>query len=107
MAYAFEELREKTVAELREIAAGIEHEAVQGFTQMNKDHLLKAICTALGIDMHVHHKVVGIDKTAIKQQIRALKQERDKALEAHDHAQLKAVRQQIKKLKNTLRRHMV
>ncbi len=107
MAYTYEELREKTAAELKEIAAGIEHEAVQGYTQMNKDHLLKAICTALNIDMHVHHKVTGIDKTAIKRQIRELKKERDKALEAHDHKQLKAVRTQIKRLKRTLRRHMV
>jgi hypothetical protein len=49
MAYTFEELKHKTVAELRDIAKGIEHEAVQGHTQMNKEHLLRAISNALGI----------------------------------------------------------
>src|SRR5688572_17091215 len=50
MAHTYEELKKKTVAELRDIAKDIEHEAVQGFTQMNKDHLLPAICKALGIE---------------------------------------------------------
>ena len=59
MAYTYHELKEKTVADLREIAKGIEHEAVEGATQMNKDHLLKALCTALGIDMHEHHQEIG------------------------------------------------
>ena len=70
MAHTYHELKEKTVADLREIAKGIEHEAVEGATQMNKDHLLKALCTALGIDMHEHHEVVGVDKAAIKVKIR-------------------------------------
>ncbi len=34
MAYTFKELKEKTAAELKEIAKGIEHEAVKGYTQM-------------------------------------------------------------------------
>src|ERR1043165_4253558 len=42
MAYTYEELKHKTVAELRDIAAGIEHEALQGYTQLTKDHLLHA-----------------------------------------------------------------
>jgi hypothetical protein len=36
----YEDLKKKTVAELREIAKGLTHDAVQGYTQMNKDHLL-------------------------------------------------------------------
>lgn len=105
--YTYDELKDKKVAELREIASGIDHEAVQGYTQLNKDHLLEAICKALDIDMHVHHEVKGIDKTSIKRKIRELKKERDKALAAHDHKQLKDVRRQIKTLKNKLRRAMV
>ncbi len=70
MAHTFPELKKKPLAELREIAAGIEHEAVKGYTQLNKDHLLAAICKALNIDMHVHHEVKGVDKTAIKTKIR-------------------------------------
>jgi len=46
MAHTYEELKKKKVAELREIAKGLEHEAVKGYTQLNKDHLLKALCKA-------------------------------------------------------------
>ena len=60
-AHTYPELKKKSLAELREIAAGIQHDAVQGATQMNKDHLLAGICKALNIDMHVHHEVKGID----------------------------------------------
>ncbi|HFE64278.1 MAG TPA: hypothetical protein ENK14_07685, partial [Caldithrix sp.] len=52
MTYTFKELKKKTAAELKEIAAGIEHEAVQGYTQLNKEHLIEAICKALNIDMY-------------------------------------------------------
>jgi len=107
MAYTFEELKTKTAAQLKEIAAGIDHEAVQGYTQMHKDHLLKAICKALGIDEHVHHEVKGLEKSQIKSKIRALKKDRDKALEAHDHKELSAVRRQIKNLKKKLRKAIV
>ena len=65
MAYTYHDLKGKTVQELREIAQTVEqHDAVQGFSQMNKDHLLPALCKALGIDTHEHHAVVGIDKPA-------------------------------------------
>jgi hypothetical protein len=104
MAYTFHDLKVKTVAELREIAAGIEHEAVKGHTQMHKDHLIKAICTALNIEMHEHHEVRGLDKTGIKTQIRALKKERDELLGKHDHEKLKLIRTQIKRLKHKLRK---
>ncbi len=105
MTYTYKELKHKTLAELREIAKDIQHEAVQGYTQLNKEHLLKALCTAL--DIREHHEVVGIDKTAIKSRIKALKQEREKALAAHDSKQLAAVRSRIKTLKRKLRRAMV
>lgn len=107
MAHTYDELKHMAVAQLKEIAKEIDHEAVKGYTQMNKDYLLKAICEALGIQMHMHHEVVGVDKASIKKEIRELKIERNKALEAHDHKQLKDVRRQIKKLKNKLRRAMV
>lgn len=107
MAYTFKELKGKTLAQLKEIAKGMDDEAVKGYTQMNKEHLLAAICQALHIDMHEHHEVVGVDKSAVKAEIRALKKKRDKALEAHDHKALKKVRRQIKGLKNQLRRATV
>jgi hypothetical protein len=106
MAYTFEELKGKTVQELRDIAKGVEHEAVQGALQMNKDHLLPALCKALGIDMHEHHVVVGIDKPAIKAKMRELKKERDAALEAHDGTELKTLRRQIHRLNRQIRAHL-
>jgi hypothetical protein len=103
MAHTFEELKSKTAAELREIAEGIEHDAVHGYTSMHKEQLVHAICTALDIEEHVHHEVVGIDKRAIKTQIRELKAQRDAALEAHDYATLKLVRRKIHLLKRKIR----
>ena len=107
MSYTFEELKKKTVADLRKIASEIEHEAVKGYSQLNKEHLLTAVCEALGLDMHVHHEVVGVNKSKIKSEIKNLKKKRDKALEDHDHKQLKLVRNDIKRLKNILRRATV
>lgn len=107
MSYAFKELKHMKVAELREIAKGLDHEAVQGYTQLNKDHLLEALCKALHIDMHEHHVAVGLDKTTIKQKIKALKAKRDKAILDHDKAAVINARKEIKALKLELRRAMV
>lgn len=102
----YEQLRHKTLAELRDIAQGIEHEAVQGYTQMNKEHLVVAVAKALGIQ-HEHHSVVGIDKTSIKARIRELKTQRAAAIEAHDRAQLKMVRRTIHSLKRRIHKATV
>jgi hypothetical protein len=107
MAHTYEELKIKTVAELREIAAGIEHDALQGYTQLNKDHLLVALCKALNIEMHAHHEVKGLNKSEVKVQIRELKKKRDEALAAHDHTRLKDVRRQIHHLKRKMHRATV
>ncbi|MCU0243045.1 MAG: hypothetical protein MUF51_11560 [Vicinamibacteria bacterium] len=102
MAFTYEELHKKTIVELREIAQGIAHDAVKGYSQMNKEHLLPALCKALGIEAHEHHHVVGLDKQSIKAKIRALKAERDKAIEAHDSQRLKAIRRQVHHLKRRI-----
>jgi hypothetical protein len=99
----FDELRHKTVAELRAIAKEHEHEALKGYTQLNKDHLITALCKALHIPMHAHHEARGIDKAKLKTKIKALKQERAAALAAHDHAKLKAVRRHIHRLNHRIR----
>ena len=106
MAHTYEELKGKTVQELREIAKTVENEAVQGAMQMNKEHLLPALCKALGIDAHEHHQVVGIDKPAIKAKMRELKQARAAALEAHDHERLKSVRRHLHSLNRQIRAHL-
>jgi hypothetical protein len=103
MAYSYEDLKKKTLEELREIAKGIEHDAVHGYTQMNKDHLLPAIYKALGIEAHAHHHVVGLDKQSIKARMRKLRDERDAALQAHDRARLKAVRRELHRLNRRIR----
>ncbi|HKY59998.1 MAG TPA: hypothetical protein VJP59_03215 [Gemmatimonadota bacterium] len=107
MAYTYEELHKKTVGELRDIAAGIEDDRLQGHTQMHKEQLLPLLCQVLGIETHVHHEVVGIDKPRIKAEIRELRARRDAALEAHDHAEVKRVRRRIHRLKGRLRRATV
>jgi hypothetical protein len=105
MAHTYEELKHKTVAELREIAKATEHEAVKGYTQMNKDHLLVALCKALGLDAHVHHHhAAGDERARIKARIRDLKKKRDGILAASDHAGLKAVLNEIRGLKRATRR---
>lgn len=106
MAYTYEELKVKTVADLREIAKGLTAAEVQGYSQMNKDHLLPALCRALGVDMHEHHTVHDIDKAGIKAKIRELKKQRDAALEAHDGSSLKSVRRQIHHFTRQIRAHL-
>jgi hypothetical protein len=107
MEHTFEELKKKTVSELREIAAGIDSSELEGYTQLNKEHLLTILCKALNIEMHAHHEVVGLDKTRIKTKIKELKKKRDEAIAAHDHSSLKNYRRRIKNLKKTLRRSTV
>jgi len=107
MAHTFEELKHKTVAQLRDIAKEINNEAVQGYTQMNKGHLLQAICKALHIEMHAHHEVKGLNKTELRAKMKELKQKRDTALTAHDSARLKRVRRQIHHLKRQIHKATV
>jgi len=103
MAPTYEELKHMTVAGLRDLAKDLDHEAVEGYTQLNKEHLIPALCKAYGIDTHEHHDVVGLDKKPIKDKIRQLKVQRQAALDAHDHAKLKSVRRRIHHLKRRIR----
>jgi DNA polymerase/3'-5' exonuclease PolX len=107
MAHTYEELSVMTVAHLREVAQGLDHEAVKGFSTMHKEKLLPAICTALGIDAHAHHHVIGLNKTTVKGQIRALKQQRAKALAAKNSNEYRRILHEIHALKNKLRRATV
>ncbi len=106
MEYTFEQLKHKTVAELREIAKDNAHEALQGYTQLNKEHLLVALSKALGIK-HEHHQVVGVDKASIKARLREMKKKRDEALAAHDSAQLKIARRTMHRLKRQIHKATV
>ena len=103
MTHTYEELKKKTVAELREMASTLEHEAVQGFTQLNKEHLLPAICKALGIEAHEHHAAVNAEKTMIKAKMRELKADAEKARQSGDHEKLHELRRAHHHLNHALR----
>jgi hypothetical protein len=109
MSHTFDELKHKTVVQLREIAKAeeVNHESLKGYTQLNKDHLITALCKALSIPMHAHHEARGIDKSAFKAKIRELKKQRDEAIAAHDHAKLKIVRRSIHAYKHRIRAAMI
>ena len=103
MAHTYEELRKMTIAQLREIAKETPHEALQGYTQLNKDHLLPALCTALGIDAHEHHAAALAEKNTIKATMRELKEERARALASGDHELLAQFRHHYHHLNHALR----
>jgi len=98
------ELNKNRVVDLRDLMK--EHlPEVTGITQMKKDQLVELLAEKLEIASP--HKVVeGINKAAVKAEIRALKLKRDAALESHDHAELKKQRRTIHRLKRKLRRAM-
>lgn len=107
MAHTYEQLSEMTVVQLREIAKDVDHEAVKGFSTMHKEKLLPALCLALGVETHPHHRVVGINKSAVKAEIRKLKAERAAALQSDDRKQFKTVLRKIHYLKRKLRKSIV
>jgi len=103
VAHTYEELKKKTVAELRQIAGELDHEAVQGYTQLNKDHLLPALCKALGIEAHEHHAAIDAQKNLLKQQMRDIKAAAEQARESHDYETLHRLRRQYHSLNHALR----
>ena len=103
MAHTYHDLKLMTLAELRDIAKDLQHDAIKGYTQMNKDHLLPALCTALGIDAHEHHAAHGELKVGAKTRMRELRVKRQEAIEAGDHASLKAIRREYHHLNHRLR----
>lgn len=106
--YTFHDLKAKNVHELREIAKGLEpHPAVQGYTQLNKDHLLQVLAKALNLTTHEHHAATGFDKGHIKAQMRTLRQKRDAAVAAGNSEQLHSIRRQLHRLNHEVRRHTV
>ena len=73
---------------------------------MNKEHLLPALCGALGVPVHEHAEVVGIDKPAMRTRMRELKGKRDEALAARDRGAVKSLRRQLHALNREIRRHV-
>lgn len=106
MAYTYDELHKKTIAELREIAKGIEDESLKDFSQMNKEHLLPLLCKALKVEMHPHAVAAGM-RRGLKAKVRQLKKRQRDALKAKEHAKLPALRRGIHNLKRELRKTIV
>jgi protein-arginine kinase activator protein McsA len=106
MAHTYEELHKMTAVQLRQIADGIEDERLKGHSTMHKEQLLPILCKALGVEIP-HHHVVGINKTQMKAKIHALKTQRDAAIEKKDYEKLSSIRDEIHKLKRSLRKSMV
>jgi hypothetical protein len=107
MAHTYEELSKMTVTQLREIAHGIEHEAVKGASTMHKEKLLPALCVALGIEAHKHHEIVGLNKVQIKAEIRMMKAKKAEALASGDRKSFKQIIRKIHDLKKAIRKAMV
>jgi DNA polymerase/3'-5' exonuclease PolX len=107
MTHTYEELHAMTVAQLREVAKDMDNEELRGYSSMHKEDLLKVLCQTLGIEAHVIHQVVGLDKTKVKGEIRELKQQRQAAIDSGDHKELKRIRRQIHRLKRQIRRATV
>ena len=98
---------ERSPLEGRTVRLELTDDRLEGHSQLNKDHLLPILCDVLGVEAHAHHEVVGIDKGAIKNQIKALKAERDAAVAAHDKARTKKARREIHHLKRKLHQFTV
>jgi hypothetical protein len=108
MAHTYEQLIEMNVTQLREIAKGIDHEAVHGFSTMHKEKLIPALCTALGIEAHKHHTALkGFDKASIKVQIRALKKQRDALVPKEHPKEFRAILKQIHEKKRQLNKMII
>ena len=107
MEYSYEKLKKMTVAELREIAKGLDDESVKGYTQLNKEHLLDVLCKALGCEVHKKREVVGINKQEIKLKIREIKKKRDEALANSDRKMHKILIRRIHNLKRRIHKATV
>lgn len=100
--YTQGQLQQMTIKKLRDIA--LELGDIPGVHGMKKDELVESIFALRGREGAEGALALAVDKTAIKQEIRGLKELRVSALEAGDAAELKRVRKRIKRLKRTLRK---
>ncbi len=69
--YTFEDLSKQTVTQLRKIAVGVEHEALQDPAKMPKEELLAALCQALGIEAGESPEETVQDKEPAAQEVAA------------------------------------
>lgn len=100
--YTRGQLQQMTSKKLRDIA--LELGDIPGVHGMKKGELVESIFALRGQEEAEGALALAVDKTAIKQEIRGLKELRASALGAGDAAELKRVRKRIKRLKRTLRK---
>jgi hypothetical protein len=97
----YHELQKTTVGKLREMAK--EYPDLEGVTGMSKEQLVDTLAEHMGIEKP-HKVVVGIDKSAIKAEIRTLKKVRQEALDGKDRKKLHETRHELHKLRHKLRK---
>jgi hypothetical protein len=94
-------LERMTVLELREEASKIPD--VSGVREMKRDELLRTVAAAQAIDLGEARRGGG-GRAAIKKLIHGLKGQAAEAIRGKDHARLKTLRRQVKRLKAQTRR---
>ena len=100
----WKDLEKMTVLKLREEA--LKFPEIEGVHGKNKEQLMDELANALGIEKpHAQftEKIVHT-KSDLKHKIQELKSERDKLLQAHNHAKLHDVRREVHKLKHEIRK---
>jgi hypothetical protein len=102
--FTYEQLKEMTVVQLREVAQGLRpgHDELEGYATKHKEQLLPILCKVLGV--HTHAAAKGEQKTHVKMQIHKLQAKRNEALKAGKKDQLPTIHHQIHVLKHRLRR---
>ena len=75
---------------------------ISGVHSMDKTHLIRALKEINDIPLIEAKRTSKIDRGAVKQQIKALKNMREQHIEAKDSVQLKRVRRRIKSLRRKL-----
>ncbi len=100
------DLQKMTVVKLRE--EGLKYGSIIGVHGMSKQELIAALAPIHGIDLEAQLQDARArrapSKGALKQEIQALKTQRDEALTEGDVAALSKARKDIKKRKRHLRR---
>jgi DUF438 domain-containing protein len=98
----YHELEKNTVAKLREMAKE-QLPDLKGLSGMRKEKLVDLLAEKMGIEKP-HRVVVGVDKPAIKAQIRALKKTQAQAIQAKDREKIRATRHDLHRLRRQLRK---
>lgn len=95
------EIDKMTVPKLKEAALAYGGK-ISGVHGMDKTQLIRALKEINDIPLIEAKRTSKIDRSAVKQQIKALKNTRNQHIEAKDGVQLKRVRRRIKSLRRKL-----